>query len=79
MPSSTLTSKGQITVPKAVRDALSLNAGDRLNFQMHPDGTITVEAETVDLTALRGLLRSRVGHVTIADMNAAIRRGAMED
>lgn len=76
MPASTLTSKGQITVPKAVRDALSLNPGDRLNFHLHADGTVTVEAETVDLTTLRGVLRSRAGHVSLDDMQAAIRRRA---
>ena len=32
MAASTITSKGQVTIPKAVRDALKLNAGDKIEF-----------------------------------------------
>ncbi len=76
MPSGTLTSKGQITVPKIVRETLAVKAGDRLRFRIHDDGTVTVEAETVDLASMKGRLKTRVGHVSIDDMNAAIRLGA---
>jgi len=40
MSVSTLTSKGQITIPKKLRDQLHLEVGDRLDFQVEPDGTI---------------------------------------
>ncbi|MGH7557327.1 MAG: AbrB/MazE/SpoVT family DNA-binding domain-containing protein [Gemmatimonadota bacterium] len=43
MPRSTLTSKGQVTIPKAVRDRLGLRPGDRLEFSIESDGTMTVE------------------------------------
>jgi len=76
MPSATLTSKGQITVPKAVRDALGVAAGDRLAFHVHDDGRVTVEAETVDLRALRGILKPAVRGVTVEQMNDAVRRSA---
>jgi len=72
MPRAKLTSKGQITIPKPVRDALGINPGDRVNFRVREDGTITVEAETVDLRSLRGVLRPGVRGVSIDDMNAAI-------
>ncbi len=49
MPSAKLTSKGQITIPKEVREALGLRTGDRLAFRLQQDGTVVVEAETVDL------------------------------
>ncbi|MGI8619006.1 MAG: AbrB/MazE/SpoVT family DNA-binding domain-containing protein [Gemmatimonadaceae bacterium] len=73
MPRAKLTSKGQITVPKPVREALGIHPGDRVNFRVREDGTITVEAETVDLRSLRGVLRPRVRGVSIEDMNDAIR------
>ena len=42
MPASTLTSKGQITVPKAIRDRLGLIEGDILEFTIGEDGRIIV-------------------------------------
>ncbi len=41
---ATVTSKGQITVPNALRQALSIAAGDRLRFLQTPDGSIRLEA-----------------------------------
>ncbi|MEO8336742.1 MAG: type II toxin-antitoxin system PrlF family antitoxin [bacterium] len=76
MPSSTVTSKGQITVPKAVRERLALQPGDRLSFIIHDDGTVTVEAETVEVTSLRGVLKAGGKHVTVDQMDDAITLGA---
>ena len=76
MSSSTVTSKGQITVPKAIRDALGVRPGDRLAFRTRDDGTVIVEAETVDVRALRGILKPKRKGVTVEAMNAAIRRTA---
>jgi AbrB family looped-hinge helix DNA binding protein len=74
MPAATLTSKGQITVPKEIRDALGVKTGDRLGFRIKPDGTIVVLAETVDIADLRGIIKSRVRGVTIEDMQSAIHK-----
>lgn len=76
MPTATLTSKGQITVPKEIRDRLGLSEGDRLAFVERPDGSIVVEAATLDLMALAGSVRPRVRGVTLEGMADAIRRGA---
>ena len=75
MPSAKLTSKGQITVPREVREALGLHSGDRLAFVVRDDGTFTVAAEKVKLSSLAGSVRSKVKGVTIEQMNEAIRRG----
>ncbi len=77
MTTSKLTTKSQITVPKAVRDVLALGPGDRMRFVIHDDGTVSVEADTVDLTSLRGVLKSGGRHVTIEQMQAAVQRGAV--
>jgi AbrB family looped-hinge helix DNA binding protein len=76
MSSSTVTSKGQITVPKEIRDALGVRPGDRLAFRRREDGTVVVEAETVDVRSLRGILKPKHKGVTVEAMNAAIRRTA---
>lgn len=73
MPTATVTSKGQITIPKAVRDELGLTEGDRVAFRVLEDGSVVVELETVDLLELEGALKPRRKGVTLADMDAAIR------
>lgn len=78
MASATITSKGQITVPKEIREALGVRPGDRLAFRSREDGSVVVEAETVDLMTLRGTLKPKRKHkgVTVEAMNEAIRRAA---
>jgi AbrB family looped-hinge helix DNA binding protein len=76
MSEAKLTSKGQITVPKRVREVLAVQPGDRLAFRIHEDGTVSVEAETVELESLRGAVRPRVRGVTVEAMNETIRRRA---
>ena len=52
---ATVTAKGQVTVPKAVRDALGLQQGDQLSWELE-DGSVRVRAVTpLDVTYLRGL------------------------
>jgi antitoxin PrlF len=74
MASAKLTSKGQITIPKEVREALGLHTGDRLAFRLRDDGVVSVEAEKVSLASLRGAVRPKVRGVTVAAMNEAIRK-----
>jgi antitoxin PrlF len=74
MPSAKLTSKGQITIPKEVRKALGLQTGDRLAFRLRDDGTVQVEAETIDLRSLRGSVRTKVKGVSVEAMKEAIRQ-----
>ena len=50
--SARLSSKGQVTVPRAVREALSLEEGDRLVFRVEGDHAIL--ARTADLLTLAG-------------------------
>ena len=76
MARSTITSQGQITVPKLVREALGVRPGDRIAFLIRADGTVVVEADTVDLLSLRGSVKSSVRGVTISAMHDAVRKGA---
>jgi antitoxin PrlF len=71
MSESTITIKGQTTVPQPIRDALHTEAGTKLQCNLMPDGTITVRAKTKSMLDLAGLLKAPKGtKVQIEDMNA---------
>ena len=74
MPVATLTSKGQLTLPKPIRDLLKLNPGDAVDFVVAADGTVQVRAGRFDVRDLRGLLK-RPGRkpVTVEEMDDALR------
>ena len=72
MSVATMTSKGQITIPAAVRTALGVKAGDRVEFVQVEPGRFEMVAATQSVTALKGLVRKPASPVTIASMNAAI-------
>jgi antitoxin PrlF len=77
MPSATLTSKGQLTLPKAIRARLRLGAGDRVDFVVEDDGTVVLRPATADVRELKGLLyRKGIKPLSVEEMNATIRRRA---
>lgn len=73
MPIATLTSKGQVTIPKEVRGHLSLKSGDRLDFIIQSDGQVVLRPATVDVRSLRGILMPPARPISVAEMNAVIR------
>jgi len=77
MPSATLTSKGQLTLPKAIRDLLRLGVGDRVDFIVKEDRTVVLRPATVDVRELKGLLHKKgIKPLSVEQMNAIIRRRA---
>lgn len=76
MSTATVTSKGQITIPKEVRDALGLETGHRVAFWLREDGVVEMHPENVDLMSLCGVLKPSVKGVTVEDMKEAVRQGA---
>lgn len=76
MPTATLTTKGQVTIPKQVRETLGLEAGHRVSFRIREDGVVELHPENVDVMSLCGVLKPRIKGVTLEDMNAAIRKAA---
>lgn len=76
MPSSTITSKGQVTVPKEIREHLRLKPGDRIDFVKGRTGSITLKAIDTDVRSLRGILKSkRRKPLSIEEMNEVIAKG----
>ena len=77
MAVATLTSKGQTTIPKHVREHLKLNPGDKLDFVIESEGRVVIRPAKLDVRELKGLLKQSDRKVlSIGDMNAAIARGA---
>lgn len=56
MASATVTSKGQITIPKEVRERLGLEAGDRVVFVVQSDQDVVLKPAKTDVRELRGML-----------------------
>lgn len=72
MPAATITSKGQITIPAAVRASLGIEAGDRVEFIQVEPGRFELIAATQPVTALKGMIRKSAKVVTVEAMNEAI-------
>jgi antitoxin PrlF len=76
MLTSTITSKGQITIPKEIRAALNLHPGDRLDFIIE-NGRVYVQPVDVDVRSLSGLLyKPDRQSVSLEEMDDAIAQGA---
>jgi AbrB family looped-hinge helix DNA binding protein len=71
---SVITTKGQATIPKAIREHLGLKAGDRVKFFVHPDGSVVLLPKR-PAAALRGIVKARRA-VTVDEMNEAAVAGA---
>lgn len=73
MPTATLTTKGQVTIPKEVREHLGVDTGDRVSFVVQDDGVVVVKPLTRHVSELGGLLYRPGRHpVSLADMDAGI-------
>ncbi|MBM3226370.1 MAG: AbrB/MazE/SpoVT family DNA-binding domain-containing protein [Candidatus Tectomicrobia bacterium] len=77
MPIATLTSKGQLVIPKDIREYLHLQPGDRLDFVIQDNGEVLLRPVVTDVRELKGLLH-KPGRppVSITAMQDAIRSRA---
>ncbi|MBN6741620.1 AbrB/MazE/SpoVT family DNA-binding domain-containing protein [Acidithiobacillus sp. MC6.1] len=73
---STLSSKGQITLPKTLRDLCQLAPGDKIEFLLHEDGLIEIIPVTMPITHLKGMIARPTQPVSLEEMESAIRRRA---
>ncbi len=56
---ATLTSKGQATIPKEIRDRLSMKTGDRMTFTLMPDATVLMRVKSRRVAELAGVLHKK--------------------
>lgn len=79
MVSATITSKGQVTIPKEIRDYLKLETGTKVDFVITESGEVKVIPLVVNAQTLSGILkRTDKKIVTLEEMDKAIRKGASD-
>lgn len=77
MPTATLTSKGQMVIPKPIREYLDIHPGDRLDFVIRENNRVEIKPAANDIRELKGLLYRRGRKpVSLSDMEKAIRSRA---
>jgi antitoxin PrlF len=71
MAESTITAKGQTTVPLQIRESIGATPGTRLVWHVMPDGSLIVRAKTRSILGLAGSLKApkKRGRVSVEDMN----------
>ena len=75
---TTLTSKGQLTMPKEIRDKLNLQPGDKIRFVMLDDGTLYGIPLNRSLKDLKGILPKPERALTIEEMDEAIAQAIID-
>ena len=80
MATATITTKGQITIPKEVRDTLSLTAGDKVEFVLIDKREALIRPVSKKVDDVFGLLHKPIRKaVSVEQMNEGIRRKMRED
>jgi AbrB family looped-hinge helix DNA binding protein len=72
---TTVTSKGQVTIPKAVRDRLKLQPGDQVDFAIDRDGEIKLLIVGAPIKKLKGIAPKPPGTISLDEMQAVIENG----
>jgi antitoxin PrlF len=72
---SALSIKGQATIPKAIRDHLHLEPGDRIKFFVHPDGSVVILPK-IPTSQLKGVVKAR-RRASLNEMETGIAQGAI--
>ena len=72
MTSVTLSSKGQMIIPKSIRDQLQLKAGDKIDIYLEGDNRVMVVPIKKSLRNLKGFLPKPDRAVSLKEMNQSI-------
>ncbi|RCJ33354.1 AbrB family transcriptional regulator [Nostoc punctiforme NIES-2108] len=79
MASATITSKGQVTIPKEIRDYLNLDPGNKVDFVIDENGTVKLIPLNIPIQSLSGILhRPGMQSATLEEMEVAIQEGSSD-
>ena len=79
MASATITTKGQVTIPKEIRDYLNLDTGSKVDFVIDENGIVTLIPLNTPVQSLSGILqRPGIKNATLEEMETAIREGSSD-
>jgi AbrB family looped-hinge helix DNA binding protein len=78
MPLATINSRGQVTIPKEIRDRLELRAGDQLDFAILGDGSVGVRKRALRVDDVFGAFAHLVDSpVSLEEMDTVVARSAV--
>ena len=78
MSTTTVTSKGQITIPVEIRRRLDLKTGDKIDFIIDDTNHVSFSPVTQNITTLKGLVAKPERSVSIDQMKATIKAASVE-
>jgi len=79
MPSATITTKGQVTIPREIREHLNLDIGSKVEFVIDEQGIVKLLPLNVPIQSLSGILyRPGMNTATLEEMEAAIKEGSSD-
>jgi AbrB family looped-hinge helix DNA binding protein len=79
MASATITTKGQVTIPKEIRDYLNLDTGSKVDFVIDENGIVTLIPLNIPVQSLSGsLYHPGMKSATLEEMETAIREGSSD-
>ncbi len=79
MLAAKITSKGQITIPKDIRQHLKIDQGDKIEFFVGENGVVIISPIKSDVRKLKGIIAKPEKPVSIDDMKNAIIAGATKN
>ncbi|AFZ03040.1 MAG: AbrB/MazE/SpoVT family DNA-binding domain-containing protein [Tolypothrix brevis GSE-NOS-MK-07-07A] len=79
MAITTITTKGQVTIPKEIRDYLNIDTGSKVDFVIDENGIVTLIPLNVPVQSLSGILhRPGMKTATLEEMEIAIKEGSSD-
>lgn len=78
MATATMTSKGQVTIPAAIRKKLRLHAGSKIDFIENKAGETVIRPKTGSIRDLYGFIKYDGPPVSIEEMDEAVKKAASE-